>query len=107
MGSRWLTYVGAAAVALSAACAGPRVEVGRVAVHPAAGGQVRVEAEVRNAGGAGEVKVTVRLRERLTGRTFVASRLLDVAAHGEVDAVVDVPAPPGDYTAAVAATFPP
>lgn len=89
------------------ACAGPRVDVSNVAVHPPADGLVRVEAELRNRGGAGEVKVTVRLRERASGRAFSAARHVDVGARQTVQAIVDVPAPAGVYEAAVAAAFPP
>lgn len=89
------------------ACAGPRVDVSSVAVHAPAGGLVRVQARLLNRGGAGAVKVAVRLRDRASGRTFVGARHLDLAARDTVDAVVDVPAPAGAYEAAVAVVFPP
>jgi hypothetical protein len=89
------------------ACAGPRVEVLSVRAQPPSGGLVRVEVLLRNEGGRGEVKVTARLRARGTGRTFVASRGLELERHGTLDAIVDVPAPPGQYEVSAAADYPP
>jgi hypothetical protein len=107
VGSRYLNTVIVLAATVGLACVGPKPEITSVSVHPAAGGHIRVEVLLRNAAGAGEVKVTARLRERRTGRTFVGSRGVDLEAHRSVDAVVDVAAPDGDYEVTAEAAYPP
>jgi hypothetical protein len=80
-----------------------------VHVEPAAvPGRVRVEARLVNAGrGQGQVEVTVRLRDRRTGRVVEDERHVELRGHESVRLVADVEAPPGDYHADVEAEYPP
>lgn len=109
MGARTLTAAAALAAALATAvggCAGPRVDASDVRVAPAPRpGMQRVQATLRNRGGKGEVKAKVRLRAG--DRLYNAEQSVDVERGDRVELVVDVPAPPGDYTAAVSIDYPP
>jgi hypothetical protein len=97
-----------AVIALAAACAGPRIRVAGAAAEPSPQpGCTRVIATLVNAsGGEGDVKVTARVRDRASGRAFSFTRSVSVRGHDTIDVVIDVPAPPGDYTPEVSAGFP-
>lgn len=88
-------------------CGGPRVQVSDVREHQTRTGVVRVEAVLQNSGGAGQVKLHVRLHDRRSGRAIAASRTVEVERHERLDTVIDVPANAGDYTATVTAVYPP
>jgi len=104
MGPRALTVL--AAAALCASGCGPRPRVER-AVARAAGGRELVDVLVRNAGGEGEVSVTVRLRERGGGAEFVREQGVPLQAHGSAWTAVAVDAPAGDYEVSAEARYPP
>lgn len=111
MGTRQLTttyLLGLCLIACAGlACGGPRVHVTDVHQHRAGQGLVRVEAVLNNSGGAGQVTLQVRLRDRRSGRTVAASRKVEVERRERQDAIIDVPANAGDYTAEVIAIYPP
>lgn len=93
------------ALALAAACAGPAPFASVVAVMPSpVPGRERVLAVVHNAGGKGEITLEVTLRAR--GRSIRETKTLDMEAHERLSLTIDVPAPPGDYTATAAAKYP-
>lgn len=95
-------------IALAAlACAGPRVTASDVRVLPSPlPGHQRVQATLVNRGGKGEAKVVVRLRDA-AGRTVSANHTVEFERKERVEMVLDVPAPPGTYTAELELTFPP
>lgn len=99
----------AAALLLTAACAGPHPTVDDVSVGSSPQpGRVRVQARVRNrSGGRGQVEVQIRLRESRSGRVVQAEQQLELAPHAETRLVTDVEAPSGDYRAEVSAEYPP
>lgn len=108
MGPRRLSAAFAATLlGLATSCAGPRVRVGPAEVRAGEVGHVLVETTFENAGGAGELKATARVRDRKTGRTFMAARSVGIGEKERLGVVVDVPAPPGDYVATVTVAFPP
>lgn len=100
MGTRHLIF------ALVAACAGPSASVDHVAVasSPVAG-HVRVTALLHNTGGHGNVALHVTLRGRGSERIDWDGDS-DVEGAGTRTLVIDVAAPPGEYTAQIATKYP-
>ena len=89
-------------------CGGPRVTVTDAALHPGGrAGVYEVEARLANAGGRGEVKVTVRLRNRSSGEVVSQTRVVAFERGDRQVLVVPVAARPGDYTPEVTADYPP
>jgi hypothetical protein len=94
------------ALALVAACAGPRPSVSVVAVAPSPQpGHERVTLAVRNAGGHGEIELAITLRGR-DGSVVRDTRTLDLDAGQRVVVAIDVAAPPGQYAATASALYP-
>ena len=91
-------------------CSGPRPAVAAVRlVEPGAdGAPYRVEAAIHNRGrGHGQVAVTVRLRDAVSGQAYQKEESLVLGA-GETAAVVaEIQAPPGRYVPQVTAEYPP
>ena len=107
MGAWKIARVAAVAAGLLA-CTGPQVSVGDIRCRPSpVPGAQRVEATLVNAGGQGEVKVAVRLREQTDGRIFGADRTVQIRKHERLELVVDVPAPSGAYAPILEVEFPP
>ncbi len=102
MGARTLI-----ALALLAACAGPAPAIERATVSPSPRpGCTRVEVEVANHGGAGEIELDFRLRDLRTDAEVHATRHVDVGRGGHVVYTTDIETPPGDYAADVSAAYP-
>ena len=110
MGARTL-IAAAIAVALSAAfcaCSGPRATATETRVHPSARpGFYRVETRLVSSGGRGQVEVTVRLKNKQTGRVVTQAQPVDVEPRDHTDLAIEIAAPPGDYTADVSVQYPP
>jgi hypothetical protein len=108
MGSRPLSAIAIAFTTLILACSGPRATATEGRVRPSARpGFYRVETQVVNSGGSGQVDLTVRLRNRATGRIVTQEQPVDLQPRDRADVVVEIPAPPGDYTAEVSVDYPP
>ena len=106
MGPRALTR--AVLVVLALGCSGPRATATDARVRPSSrSGFYRVEARVVNAGGSGEVELTVRLRNEETGRIVTQQQPVDLQPHDRADVAVEIPAPPGPYAVAVSVQYPP
>lgn len=89
-------------------CGGPRVTVTDVAMHPGArAGVYEVEARLVNAGGRGDVKVTVRLRNRSSGEVVSQTRMVAFERGDRQVLAVPVAAPSADYTPDVSVDYPP
>lgn len=91
-------------------CSGPDPVVESVRlVEPASdGAPYRVEAVVRNRGvGQGQVALTVRLRDRTSGRTLQQDKRVQLERDETMLAVVEVMAPRGSYAPQVEASYPP
>ena len=102
MGARALI---AAAVLLLCSC-GPRPKVEKAELRRE-GGRMMAQVLVSNRGGEGEASVTVRLRERGTGREFVKE--LGVALERKKSSwlALDTGAPAGDYEVSAEVQYPP
>lgn len=97
----------AAAGALAVrACAGPRPSVTASWLEPRPGGYVAVAA-VHNAGGDGEIQVSFRLRDRVTGRTVPVQATAQVRHGEEIQVRAFVPAPLADWSIEAASEYPP
>jgi hypothetical protein len=84
------------------------VTVTEVALHPGArAGAYEVEARFANAGGRGDVKVTVRLRNRSSGAVVSQTRMVAFERGDRQVMAVPVAAPPADYTPDVTVDYPP
>ncbi|HVV48434.1 MAG TPA: hypothetical protein VHO06_02140 [Polyangia bacterium] len=106
MGPRALTA--AALIAAALGCSGPRATAGDTRVRPSSrSGFYRVETRVSNAGGSGEIELTIRLRNKETGRIVTHQEPLDLQPRDRADVAVEIPAPPGDYAAEVSVEYPP
>jgi hypothetical protein len=106
MGTRAL--IAAALAACIAACSGPRATATAARVRPSArAGFYRVEARLVNAGGRGQVELTVRLRNKETGRIVTQEQPVDLQPRDRADVTLEVPAPPGEYTVDVTVDYPP
>jgi hypothetical protein len=93
---------------LALACAGPRAKVTDAAVRPSArAGFYRVNARLTNAGGRGQIELTIRLRNTRDGRIVTQAQSVDVQPHDHTDVAVEIPAPPGDYAVDVQVEYPP
>jgi len=92
-------------------CSGPRAEVVGppiVRAPQAPGEAYHVEATVRNAGpGHGEVQVTVRLRDRASGRGYESEQTAQLEAGEQVSVVAEIFAQPGTYEPQVEVSYPP
>ena len=94
--------------ALLCGCGGPRVTVTEVGLHSGArAGGYEVEARLANAGGRGDVKVTVRLRNRSSGEVVSQTRVVAFERGDRQVLAVPVVAPPADYTPDVTVDYPP
>jgi subtilase family serine protease len=94
--------------ALALACAGPRAKVTDTGVRPSArAGYYRVNARITNAGGRGQIELTIRLRNSRDGRIVTQAQAVDLQPRDHTDVAVEIPAPPGDYTVDVQADYPP
>jgi hypothetical protein len=63
---------------------------------------------VKNRGsGEGQVEVHIWLHEKQSGQTYFADKKVDLRSHESVHLIVEVSAPPGDYTAEVETDYPP
>ena len=94
------------ALALAAACAGPDPSAHVVAVVPSPEpGHERAVIAVHNAGAGGEITLEVTLRAP-GGRSLRESKAIDMEAHEQLSLTIDIPAPPGDYTATATAKYP-
>lgn len=104
MGARRLVL----ALCLSA-CAGPQPRIEAVHVAPAPQpGQTRVTATLVNGSrGDGEVKVTVRLHDRLSHEVFEDQHSVELRGRESLRLVFDLRAPSGTYDAEVVAKYPP
>jgi hypothetical protein len=89
-----------------AACAGPRPEARVLSVAPSPQpGDQRVTVDLTNhSGGDGEVELRVVLRGG--GTEVTADKTVEMDGHQHLVVAVDVPAPPGTYTASATAEFP-
>jgi hypothetical protein len=106
VGPRALRTVALAALALG--CSGPRATATDAHVRPSSrSGFYRVEARVVNAGGSGEVELTIRLRNEETGRIVTQQQPVDLLPHDRADVAVEIPAPPGPYAVEVSVEYPP
>jgi hypothetical protein len=90
------------------ACAGPDPGIERVDIlAPRLPGHVRVGLSVVNrSGGHGQVQIEIRLRDARARRELAAERTLEIDGHEQLELVVDIPAPDGDYTAEARALYP-
>ncbi|WP_242337313.1 MULTISPECIES: hypothetical protein [Anaeromyxobacter] len=88
------------------ACAGPRPSVAATWLEQRSDGWIAA-ARIRNAGGDGEIQVTFRLRDRVTGRTIPAEGTAQVRRGEEVEVRAAVPAPPGDWSVEAESEYPP
>ena len=90
------------------ACSGPRATATETRAHPSPrAGFYRVETRLSNSGGSGQVEVIVRLRNKETGRVVTQAQPVDVEPRDHTDVAVDIPVPPGEYTADVSVEYPP
>jgi hypothetical protein len=106
MGPRTLTA--AALLALALGCWGPRATATGARVRPSSrSGFYRVDARLINAGGSGQIELTVRLRNKATGSVVTQQQSVDLHPHDRDDVVVELPAPPGDYAVDVGVQYPP
>lgn len=90
-----------------AACAGPRPEarVLSAAASPQPGDQ-RVMVDLTNrSGGKGDIELRIVLREA-AGAEVAAEQTVELQGHEHLVLAVDVPAPPGVYTAKATAEYP-
>jgi ABC-type uncharacterized transport system auxiliary subunit len=98
----------AALAALLAACSGPHATTSDTRVQASTRpGFYRVEVRVHNSGGTGQVELTVRLHNKESGRIVTHTQSVDLQPHDRADVAMEVPAPPGDYTAEVSVAYPP
>lgn len=102
MGARALILV---AVLLLCSC-GPRPKVERTELRRDAG-RMLADVLVSNRGGEGEASVTVRLRDRRTGKEFVREQGVSLEKRKSSWLSVDTGAPPGDYEASAEVQYPP
>lgn len=96
--------------AFIAACTGPRPSASApvllTRVHP--DDPYRVSLVVQNkASGEGQVDIHVWLHEKNRKETYFSDKKVNLRSHESVHVIVDVPAPPGDYTAEVESKYPP
>jgi hypothetical protein len=100
-----------AAVLWVSQCSGPKPSVvgqPRVMAPEQPGDPYRVEGTIRNDGpGHGEVRVTFRLVDKSSGEAYQKDDELQLEGRQTARAVVDMPAPPGDYAAEIEAQYPP
>jgi hypothetical protein len=66
-----------------------------------------VAARLANAGGRGDVKVTVRLRNRSSGEVVSQTRIVAFERGDRQLLAVPIAAPPGDYIPDVTVDYPP
>ena len=98
----------AALAALLAACSGPRATATDTHVQPSTHpGFYRVEVRLHNSGGTGQVELTVRLRNTESGRIVTHTQSVDLQPHDRADVAMEIPAPPGNYTADASVAYPP
>lgn len=106
MGPRTLTAAALLAVALG--CRGPRATATEARLRPSSRtGFYRVDARLINAGGSGQVELTVRLRNKQTGWIVTQQQSVELQPHDRDDVSVELPAPPGDYAVDVSVQYPP
>jgi hypothetical protein len=91
-------------------CSGPRPTVTHALLIPprTTAGPYEAQALVSNDGhGHGQVDVTFRLRNTLTGQTMQTDSKVVLQSGETSRVIVSIPAPPGSYTLGVAASYPP
>jgi hypothetical protein len=91
-------------------CSGPRPTVTHALLIPprTTAGLYEAQALVHNDGpGHGQVDVTFRLRNTVTGQTVQTESRVDLQSGETSRVIVRIPAPPGSYTLDVAASYPP
>ncbi len=103
--------VGLALVLLASAaylrgCAGPRPKVLAVALERTPAGLVP-RATVRNDGGAGQVEVRFRLRDRATGQVVGAEADAELERGEVLEVRGESPLPPREYEIEAEAEYPP
>jgi hypothetical protein len=100
-----------AAVLWVSQCSGPRPSVvgqPRVTAPEQPGDPYRVEGTIRNDGpGHGEVRLSFRLIDKASGEAYQKEDELQLEGGQTARAVVEMPAPPGDYAAEIEAQYPP
>ena len=106
--------LGLAAVVLSVLwvwhCTGARPVVADVHLSPpaTAGAPYRVEVVLRNEGfGGGQVDLTVRLQDQMSGRTVQQSQKVALEEGETTLVVAEMRAPAGDYVPAAEVKYPP
>jgi hypothetical protein len=91
-------------------CSGPRPTVTQALLIPprTKAGPYEAQALVYNDGpGPGQVDVTFRLRNTVTGQTVQTDSKVVLQSGETSRVIVSIPAPPGSYTLDVAASYPP
>lgn len=101
-----LTLVLLASAAYLRGCAGPRPKVLAVALERTPAGLLP-RATIRNDGGAGQVEVRFRLRDRATGRVVGAEADAELERGEVLEVRGESPLPPGEYEIAADADYPP
>jgi hypothetical protein len=103
--TRWIA---AAAFAVVAACSGPRATATATKLRPSArSGFYRVETRLVNAGGRGQVELTVRLQNKANGHIVTQTQSVDLERRDHTDVALEIPAPPGDYDVDARVEYPP
>jgi hypothetical protein len=60
-----------------------------------------------NAGSAGQVEVTFRLRNKANGRIVTQGQSVELERHDRADVALEIAAPPGDYAVEARVEYPP
>lgn len=111
MSPRWALRAALLALAMAAAaCRGPspRVTDVRLVTPTEEDAPYRIDAEVENRGGQGQVEVTLRLRDRRSGAQYQRDEHLELGPGERARIAVEIHAPHGgDYEAEVQAKYPP
>jgi hypothetical protein len=112
VGARRLAAIGSrllvVTLAMVGGCRGPRPSVQNVKVASEwAPGFQRVTAVGVNAGGEGQARLKVRLRDARSDLVIESDKQVDLQRHDRVEVVIDVPAPAGEYVPEVEAEYPP
>lgn len=101
-----LALLALSAVAYVRGCAGPRPRVLAAALDPGPAGLVP-RATVRNDGGAGQVEVRFRIRDRVTGRVVAEEADAELEGGEQLEVRGPSPLPPGEYEITAEAEYPP
>lgn len=101
-----LALLSLSAVVYFRGCAGARPRVLAVALDPSPAGLVP-RATIRNDGGAGQVEVRFRIRDRATGRVVAEEAAADLERDEVLEVLGPSPLPPSDYEVTAEAEYPP